>query len=66
MKRSGRRKPWMLAILVMALLLSACGSGGDPADSAGAEPEKSGEKVKLQMWFWQGAAFEKLFRSSTG
>ncbi|ALS29829.1 bacterial extracellular solute-binding protein [Paenibacillus sp. 32O-W] len=60
MKRTGRRKPWILAILVMALLLSACGSGGDPADSAGAEPEKSGEKVKLQMWFWQGAAFEKI------
>ncbi|MDF2960602.1 MAG: extracellular solute-binding protein family 1 [Paenibacillus sp.] len=62
MKRMLNGKSFFLVLLSLVLLLSACGGdGGNAAKPAdGAAKANDGKKVQLQMWFWQGASFEKI------
>ncbi|MCZ8514009.1 extracellular solute-binding protein [Paenibacillus filicis] len=60
MTRVPKRKTVGL-LMASLLLLSACSSGGGAPGTAteGAKANDS-KKVQLQMWFWQGATFEKI------
>jgi cellobiose transport system substrate-binding protein len=63
MKKARSYKVIALVILSLTLLLSACSSGGNGTNTSAGEGggnSAGGKKVKLQMWFWQGAGFEKI------
>ncbi|MBA2941251.1 extracellular solute-binding protein [Paenibacillus sp. CGMCC 1.16610] len=48
-------------LMASVLLLSACSSGGGAPEAVKTDAKASdGKKVQLQMWFWQGASFEKI------
>lgn len=61
MKRVPKRKSMFLLMMSLLVLLSACSGtgtqGGSKNDTA---KGNDGKKVQLQMWFWQGATFEKI------
>lgn len=60
MSRVLKRNGWISLAVSSVLLLSAC-SGGGASEVSGSGQGGSGEKkVQLQMWFWQGATFEKI------
>lgn len=61
MKKVLNGKSLSLVLLSLGLLLSACGADGDNAAKPASEMKgNDGKKVQLQMWFWQGATFEKI------
>jgi cellobiose transport system substrate-binding protein len=47
-------------LMASVLLLSACNSGGTQGAVKTDAKANDGKKVQLQMWFWQGATFEKI------
>lgn len=48
-------------LMASVLLVSACSSNGGAPEAVKADAKASdGKKVQLQMWFWQGASFEKI------
>lgn len=56
-----KRKSMFLLLVSLLVLLSACSSGGGTQVAVKNEAGgNSGKKVQLQMWFWQGASFEKI------
>lgn len=61
MRRMLKGKSLILVLLSSVLALSACGGEGGNSRTAGANDKGGdGQKVQLQMWFWQGASFEKI------
>ncbi|WP_019534476.1 ABC transporter substrate-binding protein [Paenibacillus ginsengihumi] len=61
MSRVLKRNGWISLAVSSVLLLSACSGGGGASEVSGSGQGGSGEKkVQLQMWFWQGATFEKI------
>ncbi|OXM84780.1 ABC transporter substrate-binding protein [Paenibacillus rigui] len=62
MNRMPTRKSMFLLLVSLLVLLSACNSGGGTQGAAKNEAAggNEGKKVQLQMWFWQGASFEKI------
>ncbi|NHN29908.1 ABC transporter substrate-binding protein [Paenibacillus agricola] len=61
MKKVLNGKSFSLVLLSLGLLLSACGvDGGSAAKPESEMKGNDGKKVQLQMWFWQGATFEKI------
>jgi multiple sugar transport system substrate-binding protein len=50
------KKLFMLSVL-MALLLSACGGGAEPAQPAGGEEPAAGAKVTVRVWTHQNDSF---------
>lgn len=61
MTRVPKRKAVFLLLVSFLLLLSACSSGGGTQGAAKTDAKPSdSKKVQLQMWFWQGASFEKI------
>lgn len=62
MNRMPKRKSMFLLLVSLLVLLSACNSGGGTQGAAKNEAAggNEGKKVQLQMWFWQGATFEKI------
>ncbi|MCY9692024.1 ABC transporter substrate-binding protein [Paenibacillus alginolyticus] len=55
-------KSMFLLLVSLLVFLSACSSGGGTQDAVKNEAAggNNGKKVQLQMWFWQGASFEKI------
>ena len=54
-----KRFPLVLSLVVMvSILLTACGAGGTPAPAA-TEPPASGEKVEIRFWGHQAPAFNE-------
>jgi len=62
MNRVPKRKSMFLLLVSLLVLLSACSSGAGTQGAATNEKAggSDGKKVQLQMWFWQGATFEKI------
>ncbi len=50
------KKLFMLLVL-MALLLTACGGGAEPAEPVGGEEPAAEEKISLRLWTHQNMAF---------
>lgn len=60
MSRVLKRNGWISLAVSSVLLLSACSGGGANEASGSGQGGSGNKKVQLQMWFWQGATFEKI------
>jgi multiple sugar transport system substrate-binding protein len=56
------KKLFMLFVL-MALVLTACGGGAEPAEPAGGEEPAAGEKVNLRIWTHQNDSFNAGYQA---
>jgi len=56
------KKLFMLFVF-MALVLSACGGGAEPAQPAGGEEPAAGEKVTIRVWTHQNEAFNAGYQA---